>query len=218
MPEGIIRPYESTDRQAVRHICYETGYMGDSPSFYWGDRESFSDMWSGYYTDKEPESLFVADLNGQVAGYLLGCLDSKKASNPVGIGIRYAFLKGGLLNSTTRPTLLRTVVDALSDSVRGASPLTGPFHDSRWPSHLHINFLPEARGKGLGRKIVEAWLDKLRSLGSPGCHLETLAENTSAIAFFKSVGFEIHGDPQVAPGLRSKEGERLHGQVLVQSL
>src|SRR5579864_4210684 len=33
-----IRPYRAEDRQAVREICYATGYMGDSPAWYWRDR------------------------------------------------------------------------------------------------------------------------------------------------------------------------------------
>ncbi len=218
MPKGKIRPYELKDREAIRQICFETGFMGEPADFYWTDMESFADMWSSYYTDHEPESVLVAEVDNEVVGYLLGCLDSKKAYNPVKIGARYAFLGGGLLNSGTRPVLLRTVRDTVADLISRKSPLTGPFDDPRWPSHLHIDFLKKGRGLGLGREIMTTWLERLRSKGSPGCHLETLAENHSAIAFFKTMGFELFGEPQLAPGIRSPKGVRVHGQVMVQTL
>ena len=48
-----IRPYETRDRARVRKVCYLTGYMGDPVDWLWRDRESFADMFTGYYTDGE---------------------------------------------------------------------------------------------------------------------------------------------------------------------
>ena len=36
----------------------------------------------------------------------------------------------------------------------------------RWPAHLHIDLLPEARGSGVGRQLMARWLDALRADGS----------------------------------------------------
>ena len=44
-------------------------------------------MFTSYYTDAEPQSALVAELDGEVAGYLLGCVDSRRAWNPGG-GLR----------------------------------------------------------------------------------------------------------------------------------
>ena len=78
--------------------------------------------------------------------------------------------------------------------------------------------LPHARGIGAGSQLIHRWLDRLRTAGVPGCHLQTMAENTSAIAFFTACGFERAGGTPQIPGMRSKTGGRLHIQAMVQSL
>ena len=94
-----IRLYKESDRERIRRICYETGYMGESVAWYWKDPESFADMFISYYTDKEPESFLVAvDDKDEVVGYLSGCVDSTKADDPVAIGAKIAFLNLGLLS------------------------------------------------------------------------------------------------------------------------
>lgn len=213
-----VRPYRADDRGAIRRICYLTGYMGDPPEWYWRDQESFADMWSSYYTDREPESVFVAESGGAPVGYLLGCVDTVQAWDPTRIAARHAIARLCLLRRGTAGTMWRAVGDSVTSRLLHR-PLAGSaFVDGRWPSHLHVNLLPEARGKGAGHALMAAWLDRLRSLGSPGCHVETLAENTPAIAFFEASGFVRHGPPEPVPGERSPEGRRLHRQILVQSL
>lgn len=214
----VIRPYRPEDREGVRRVCYQTGYMGEPPDWYWRDTESFADMWSSYYTDAEPESLFVADDGGRVVGYVLGCVDSRRAWNPAEVALRHGVRRGCLLRPGTAPVMWRTLFDVVTGAITRDMPIVEPFYDPRWPSHLHINLLAEARGSGAGRQLVDALLARLRSAGSPGCHLETLAENQPAIGFFEAVGFTRLGDAQVVPGERARDGSRLHRQVMVQSL
>ena len=90
--------------------------------------------------------------------------------------------------------------------------------DARWPSHLHTNLLPEARGRGVGANLMEAWLSRLCAAGSPGCHLVTLAENTAAIAFFERIGFRHFDPPVLVPGMRLRSGGRMHLQIMVREL
>src|SRR5437870_9756007 len=78
----VVRPYVHEDRAAVRHICFQTGYMGEPADFMWRDRESWADMFSGYYTDVEPDSAFVVEIDGSVSGYLLGAVDWCAAPHP----------------------------------------------------------------------------------------------------------------------------------------
>ena len=87
--------------------------------------------------------------------------------------------------------------------------------DPRWPAHLHIDLLAEARGQGAGALLVRGWLDTLRAEGTPGCHLETWAENAGARAFFRTMGFTEHGPETPMPGIRSRTGEHHHSQLMV---
>jgi ribosomal protein S18 acetylase RimI-like enzyme len=211
-----VRPYERADRFLVRDVCFRTGYMGEPVDWQWRDALSFADMFTGYYTDEEPGSAFVVEVDGHVAGYLLGCLDSRRSGNPGAIAGRHVLRRGIAFRPGTARVVWRTLSDSARDLALGRVKLRDlEFADPRWPAHLHIDLLPEARGAGGGRRLVDAWFAMLRAHGITGCHLQTMAENTGAIAFFRATGFREHGDPQLVPGLRTRAGERMHTQVMV---
>ena len=212
-----VRPYEARDRSQVRHICHVTGYMGEPVDWLWRDAESFADLFTAYYTDGEPESALVVDVDGVAAGYLLGCVDSRKAWNPAIIFGRHLLRRGIGFRPGTAGVVWRSLGDVVIDAVRGRLPPTSAY-DERWPAHLHIDLLPSIRGVGMGATLMRRWLDGLRERGVAGCHLETMGENHGAIAFFESTGFHRQGERTWAPGFRSPTGERLTVQLMVQSL
>ena len=79
--KAVIRQYEPSDREAVREISCVTAFrnLGAQSIFeHAEDRELFADYWSRYYTDFEPESVWVAEQAGTVVGYLFGCVDSSR--------------------------------------------------------------------------------------------------------------------------------------------
>ncbi len=209
----IVRPYEARDREDVRAVCHLTGFMGEPVDWLWRDRESFADMFSGYYTDAEPRSAFVVDIDGTACGYLLGCVDSDKAWDVGRVVARHVVRRGIALRPGTAGVVWRSVADLVRDRPRIAE-----FEDPAYPAHLHIDLLPQARGQGAGRRLMKLWLDRLRELGVSGCHLGTFAENSGAIAFFEGVGFERHGAPMPVPGFRTRDGARMHEQIMVRSL
>ena len=51
-------------------------------------------------------------------------------------------------------------------------------------------FLPEARGHGWGRKLMEKCLDTARRLGYQKCYLETVERMQTANLLYKKMGFE----------------------------
>ena len=214
--EVVIRPYEGRDRAQVRHVCHVTGYMGEPVGWMWRDTESFADLFTSYYTDGEPESALVVELDGVVVGYLLGCVDSRRAWNPASIFGRHFLRRGIGLRPGTAGVVWRSFGDVAVAAVRRRLPPVS-LSDERWPAHLHIDMLPGVRGRGVGATLMRRWFDTLGEIGVPGCHLETLGENHNAIAFFESMGFRRHGDPTSAPGLRSPAGDRHTVQLMVQS-
>ena len=50
-------------------------------------------------------------------------------------------------------------------------------------------FLPIARGKGLGSKLIKQCLDKAKDLGFTNCYLETLPYMQAAVKLYKRNGF-----------------------------
>lgn len=51
-------------------------------------------------------------------------------------------------------------------------------------------FLPEARGRGLGRKMMETCLKKAKDFGFEQCYLETLPYMKDATKLYGKVGFK----------------------------
>ena len=209
-----VRPYRADDRPQIRDICYRTGYLGDPVDWFWRDRSSFEDLFSSWYTDAEPESLWVADRGGKAVGYLFGCTDTARAEGPARAALRAVLERGLLLRPGTAGFFWRCIGDVLRDL--GFPP--GDLIDPRWPAHLHVNLLPEARRQGVGAALMHSWLDRLREQRVPGCHLGAFVENTSGIAFFERMGFIRLGAPVAVPGFRLREGGRMHRQILVQTL
>ncbi len=83
----------------------------------------------------------------------------------------------GCLNSLQAKTVLE---------VPGYTVFEDLFDD--FPAHLHINFHPDCRGRGLGSHLVEKFVEDLQSLKIHGVHLITSPEAKN-ISFYRRLGF-----------------------------
>lgn len=57
----------------------------------------------------------------------------------------------------------------------------------------NVAVAPEARGTGVGRRLVEAVLERVRDRGANECFLEVRVSNAHAQALYTSLGFEVVG-------------------------
>jgi ribosomal protein S18 acetylase RimI-like enzyme len=212
----VLRPYRAEDAERIRLVCHQTGFMGEPVGWLWRDRASFAALFCDWWMSHRPESVLVAELDGVVAGYLLGCEDSRRVAHEGRTFFRHFVRRGCALRPGTAGVMWRMLGDGTLDGFRGRLPAR--VWDERWPAHLHVDLLPECRRRGVGRHLVTAWLGSLRERGVPGCHLQTTAENVRAVAFFEAMGFDKHGPPANEPGFRTRDGKRLHIQLMVQTL
>lgn len=212
----LIRPYRAEDAERIRLICHQTGFMGEPADWFWRDRDSFTALFCDWWISHQPGSVLVAELEGAAAGYLLGCDDSRRVAHEGRTFLRHFVGRGCSLRPGTAGVMWRMLADGILDGARGRLPAR--VWDERWPAHLHIDLLPECRGRGVGRDLVTTWLQSLRERGVPGCHLQTTAENSAAVAFFEAMGFDRYGPAANEPGFRSRDGRRLHIQLMVQAL
>jgi ribosomal protein S18 acetylase RimI-like enzyme len=209
-----VRTFAEADRTALRELFPRAGAGSPSGSL-WGHPESEAAVYLDPYMDLEPESLFVAVADGALVGYLAGCLDSARFPREdarIAQAIRRRRL---LLRPRTVAFFTRGLVDVAWAALRH-EPTAGDFADPRWPAHLHINVAPSARGTGAADRLMTRWLARLRETDSPGCHLQTLAENARAVRFFERMGCTRHGPTPLVAGLRYG-GKRLHQQTMVWS-
>ena len=64
---------------------------------------------------------------------------------------------------------------------------------ARYPAHLHLNLLPEARGTGAAAALLAAGLDAMREHRLTHAWLGTSVANHRANAFYEKVGFRRVG-------------------------
>ena len=67
-------------------------------------------------------------------------------------------------------------------------------HDGRRGYLSHLAVAEHARGAGLGQRIVERCLDSLAGLGVQKCNVRIFADNGSAAAFWRRMGFADRSD------------------------
>lgn len=202
-----VRPYAPADRDGVRHVCFDTGFMGDSAVAQFADRDAFADLFCQWYLDERADTCWVVDDGGgRVVGYLLGSPDGP---DPTGAHARrwfvhHALRRGLLLRPGTGRFLGRLLVGAARHPSIASPPGercgAGPVAD------LHVDLLAVARGRGFGAELVGRYLDVLATLRVAGVRLATFGENAGAIAFFESQGFARVGAAGPNPGFRMPDG------------
>ena len=182
----VIRSYRASDRDAVRRLCCRTGFLGEPIDPVYEDRELFADFLTTYYTDHEPESSFVLELDGQISGYLLG---SRRPlfnqlyafQQNLVLGFR-ALLRYRRYNDRSR----RFVRWVLSHGWREV-----PAAPRRVP-HFHINLLPEARKMSTTRALMSAYLSYLYRQGEKRVYGQIVTfESRRGEKMFERYGFRV---------------------------
>lgn len=171
------------DEAAVGRIAYLTGYFGESAARYFPARALFELLWVGPYFQGVGVGCFVAELDGQAVGYVLGAPD--QASYLRGLK---AVLWRRLWRVIPAPGALLPSLYYLLRAAVFAAPRADP---ALFPAHLHINLLPEARGHRLGEGLLRAHLDELGRVGVRGVQLSTTTENEAALGLYRKWGFQV---------------------------
>lgn len=197
-------------------MVFEQAGQGAPGSQVWGHHASLAEVYLTPYLDLEPESAFVATADGRPVGYLVGCVEDVLFPSEA-VRLREAIKRHRLVRLPgPRRFFLRAAWDTAVCRVRRI-PIAGELQDPRWPSHLHIDLMPVARGRGTASGLMDLWFERLRAAGSPGCYLQTSLENTRGVRFFESVGFRRYGETPVVPGSRF-DGKRMHQQTMVREV
>ena len=182
-----LRPYRPGDEEALMRVCLETGWRGvDATAIYTREPHLLSEIYLLPYLSLAPDlATVVAASDEPPVGYVLGALDT-------------AAFDAAAEESWWPPLRERYPVDAHADDFP-ESVLVEHIHEpastspellAEFPSHLHIDLLPEVQGQGYGRRLLERLFDQLAAAGSPGVHLDTSVHNTRAIAFYRAMGFD----------------------------
>lgn len=176
--------YQPLDFTGAYRVCLATGASGADATDRYADPNLLGHVYVGPYLAFEPAHAFVLRDGDAVVGYSLGAFDT--ASFEVACEAHWwPPLRAMYPRERTRPARDAALVDKLHTPDGAPRDLL-----ERYPSHLHIDLLPQAQGQGRGRAMLEAVLDSLAEAGSPGVHLGVGASNTRAIGFYEHLGFE----------------------------
>ncbi|MRX43442.1 GNAT family N-acetyltransferase [Agromyces sp. Q22] len=192
-----MRRYRAADRAAVAAVCLKTAASGGDATGVYSDDALMPEVYALPYVEYAPDLAFVVEVDGRVAGYVLGIADTEEFIDWYARVWAPAFRERHPVAgppTAHRPayTEAQLVADG-GDSERMRIPELDDY-----PAHLHIDLLPELQGRGLGRRLIDALRATLAERGVRALHLGFDAANVGARAFYERLGF--HELPSSRPG------------------
>ena len=170
-----VRPYQRRDRARIRRIVCATALRGRPLTAFFEDERVLVKLFLDYYLSYEPESCFVAESEGRVVGYALGCKDSRRYLRVVVFRYGPQLLARLLLRLLTgryrRLATYRTLWWAVTRAWREV-----PSADlRRFPAHMHLGVDQELRSEGFAFyrclvRLGDALIRDLRARGVRGLH------------------------------------------------
>lgn len=168
-----IRKYRPEDKEAVKNICRVTAHESykKSPK----TLEAAVILYNDYYTEKEPENIFVAaNENDEAVGYILCSADENR------------FFKE---TKTTYKKRLAAVCRQKNIEFVLARAITRLL-PKKYRAHLHIDILPNYQKKGIGTLLVDAEREHLFSLGVPFLTVLSIDVRSNGYRFYHKYGFK----------------------------
>ena len=182
----VVRRYRPEDRDAVRALCSNTGFLGNPIDPVFEDRELFADFLTNYYLNHEPDSAFIVTVDGETKGYLLGSRCPLKHQ-------AFSFLHNLRLAAKLclrywryRPESRRFVHWIILNAWREvpAAP--------RFIGHFHLNILPEARRVEICRQLLETYLAFLYESGVKQVYGQMVTfDGRRGFKLFERYGFKV---------------------------
>ncbi|MCX5710251.1 MAG: GNAT family N-acetyltransferase [Candidatus Omnitrophica bacterium] len=181
-----VRKFEPGDRERVREIFFNTVLLGEPASLFFEGKDIISDALTLYFTDYEPQSCFVAEVDSKVVGCLVGAKDralaEKISSDKIYPGLIWRAITGGVFFKIKN---LRFICAIFSSLLKGEFRLPVTLKD--YPATFHINIDKDFRSRDIGTGLIAAYLDYLKNEGIRGVSLATMSEGASK--FFEKQGF-----------------------------
>jgi len=181
-----VRRFKEEDRSDLYHVCLATGDSGASALALYDQKEILGEIYVGPYLSFQPQ-LSLTLMQDGVSGYALAALDTRsfedtlskewwplilekyKSRSPENFNEREKNLFGYIQNPPLRAE------EVVKD----------------YPSHLHIDLLEKAQGRGIGKAMMHLLIETLREQGSKGVHLGMGAQNARAFTFYTKLGFTL---------------------------
>lgn len=165
-------------------ISLRTSMPGEDGRDYYNDSYCVGHYFCAPYFFFEPSLCFVAvDKNDKPAGYIVGTSDTTSFNKWMNTSWLPPLRKHYSSNTNYKSTNEERMINRIH---RGAQ-------ESEWettyPSHLHINLLPCLQKQGLGKALMETFVEAVKKTNAKGIHLGVSGTNKNAIGFYEAIGF-----------------------------
>lgn len=181
-----IRPYRPSDLDALYDICLKTGEAGQDATALYRDPKILGHIYAGPYGVLEPESCFVAEDAQGVGAYIIGTSDTHgfetRLERDWWPALRAAIPDPGDAPGDADGRIARMIHHP---------PRTPRRINEPYPAHLHIDCVPRMQGIGLGRRLIDTFLDAMAARGVKAVHLGVGPKNARAVRFYGAYGFHL---------------------------
>lgn len=166
-----IRDAQTGDEPGAYHVCLKTGNFGqDGEPLFRDDPDALGRLFVGPYLRFEPGLSLILEDDAGICGYALGALDSRSFYERYDLEWRPE-LCARFPQPTGDPAGWTRVQQVHSWYHQPDYYCPEPY--DHYPSHLHIDLLERAQGRGFGRRMMEALMERLRERRSPGLTWES---------------------------------------------
>lgn len=181
-----IRRATPEDHPALKAICLATGDAGQDASGREDDPDLLGLIYAVPYQVACPATTFLIEDEAGPCGYVMGAPDS------------LAFER--FLLTDWLPRLREGRPDPGPEPARWQGsdqwrhrihhpPALPPIDLTRYPAHGHIDLIPRAQGRGIGRVAMDHLRRALADAGAAGMFLEVSPDNHRALGFYATLGF-----------------------------
>jgi ribosomal protein S18 acetylase RimI-like enzyme len=125
-------------------------------------------------------------VDGRVRGFVLGSARPDLLKSAVARANPTAVVAGTILGVLRRPTALSWLLKSFKGPDEGS-------YDHQAPELTYVAVAREARGSGVGGKLVDAFTAAMRKAGIPAYELSVDDDNAGAIAFYEGRSFALVG-------------------------
>lgn len=180
-----IRNFNITDLCYLYEICLKTGKSGNDATHLYKDPNILGHFYAAPYAIFEPELTFILTMDNLPIGYILGTKNSMEFEK--------------ISKTSWFPYLKEKYSYPQDDDISPEANITRKIFKGYefetdlidYPAHLHIDILTCGQGKGLGIKLMNTFIEKLKSLNIIGLHLQVGKSNRNAIQFYQKIGFAL---------------------------
>lgn len=171
-----IRKYRKSDKDRLRYICKAT--TGEENKKNERLLESIPIIFNDYFTEYEPENIFVAVGEDDLpVGYVICSTNISLFRKKM---LSDFFNRVKRVYPASLPLLLATVIAVYTAK-------------KKYRTHLHIDLLPEAQRKGLGTKLIDSLAAHLKEKGIKNVSVMTISKKSMGYKFYSKYGFRTVG-------------------------